>query len=109
MHLGRIGDLRAIVAVMNCIEQGPEHIAFELESAQSFPLKLRCVAIFQGNCERFVRIAPRLCDSEPKIIESACIDPSIEFFEGCKARRHQIRSKKLSQRRRDGYRPRLIT
>ena len=28
---------------MNCVEHGPEHIAFELESAHGFPLKLvRC-------------------------------------------------------------------
>ena len=45
---------------MNCVEQRPEDIAFEFESAHSFPLKLWRVAIFQGNRERLVRIALRL-------------------------------------------------
>ena len=83
---------------MNCIEHGPEYIAFELESAHGFPLKLGCVAISQGNCQRIVRIAPRLRDSAAKIVKSARINPSIELFEGCKPGGHQIRRKKLGQR-----------
>src|SRR4030095_8168145 len=92
---------------MNCVEQGPEHIAFELESAHSFPLKLARVAIFQGNCERLVRIAPRLSHAATEIIQSARVDPGIKFFESAKPRGHQIGREKLRERRCDGDRPRL--
>jgi hypothetical protein len=92
---------------MNCVEHGPEHVAFELERAHGFALKLGRVAIFQGNRERFVRIAPCLRDAASKIIKSASINPPIEFFEGRKAGTHQIWRKKLCQRRRNGDRPRL--
>ena len=90
---------------MNCVEHGPEHIAFELERAYGFPLKLGRVAIFQGNRERLVRITSRLRDPATKVVKSARINPPIEFFEGCKPGGHQIRRKKLGQRRRDGDRP----
>ena len=83
---------------MNCVEHGPEDIAFELERAHGFPLKLGRVAIFQGNRERLVGIAPRLRDSAAKIVKSARINPPIEFFEGCKPGGHQIRRKKFGQR-----------
>ena len=83
---------------MNCVEHGPEHIAFELERAHGFPLKLGRVAIFQGNRERLVRIAPRLRDPAAEIIKSARINPRIKLFEGCKPGGHQIRRKKLGQR-----------
>src|SRR5262245_29666331 len=92
---------------MDCVEYGPEHIAFELERAHGSPLKLGRVAIFQGNRERLVGIASSLRDSATKIVESARINPPIECFEGCKPRGHQIRRKKFGQRRRDGDRPRL--
>ena len=90
---------------MNCVEHGPEHVAFELERAHGFPLKLGRVAIFQGDRERLVRIASRLRDPATEIIQTACIDPRIKLFEGCKPGGHQIRRKKLGQRRRDGDRP----
>ena len=80
---------------MNCVEHGPEHIAFELERAQRFALEFGGIAILQRNRKRFVRIAPRLRDSAAKIVKSARINPPIEFFEGCKPGRHQIRRKKL--------------
>src|SRR5882757_2259611 len=92
------GDLQAAVGVMNCVEHGPEYITFELESTHSFPLKLARVAIFQGNYQRIVRIAPRLPDPAAKIVKSARINPPIELFESCKAGGHQIRRKKLGQR-----------
>src|SRR5438477_5073603 len=94
---------------MNRVEYGPEDIAFELERADGFSLKLECVAIFHGNRERLVGIAPRLRDSAAKIVQPARIKPLIEFFEGCKPVRHQIWRKKFGQRRRDGDRPRLTT
>src|SRR5207248_3025595 len=56
---------------MNRVEYGPEDIAFELERAHGFSLKLECVAIFHGNRERLVRIAPRLRDSAAKIVQPA--------------------------------------
>jgi len=51
---------------MNGVEHGPEHIAFELESARGFPLELGRAAMIQRNCERFIRIAPRLRKSRRK-------------------------------------------
>ena len=65
---------------MNCVEHGPEHIAFELERAHGFPLKLGRVAIFQGNRERLVRIASRLRDPATKIVQSARINPPNRTF-----------------------------
>src|SRR6476620_3969354 len=90
---------------MNCVEDGPEHITFELERAHGLPLKLEGVAIFQGNRERLVGIASRLRDPATKIVKSACIDPRIKLFEVCKSGGHQIWRKKLGQRRRNRDRP----
>ena len=92
---------------MNCVEHGPEHIAFELERAHGFPLKLGRVAIFQGNRERLVRIAPRLRDSATEIIKSARINPPNRTFRRLQAGRSSDPAQKLGQRRRDGDRPRL--
>src|SRR5260370_39050694 len=95
------------VRMVNCVEHGPEHIAFKLERMQGFALKLRRIAIFQRDCQRLVGISPGLSDAAPKIIESASINPSIKFFECRKAGCHQIGRKKLVERRCDGDRPRL--
>src|SRR6188474_1535599 len=103
-----MGIFKATVG-MNCVEHGPEHIALELKRAHGFLLKLGCVAIFQGNSECLVRIASRLRDPATKIVKSARINPSIEFFKGRKPGGHQIRCKKFGQRRCDGYGPWLTT
>src|SRR5215471_9593075 len=98
---------RSLVGMMNCVEHGPEHIAFKLKRMQGFALKLRSIAIFQRDCQCLVGISPGESDATPKIIESASINPRIKFFECCKAGVHQIGRKKLGERRCDGDRPRL--
>src|SRR5205823_6920167 len=101
------GFFESDVRVVNCVEHGPEHIAFKLERMQGFALKLRRIAIFQRDCQRLVGISPGLSDATPKVIESASINPQIKFFECGKPGGHQIGRKKLGERRCDGDRPRL--
>src|SRR5205809_121688 len=76
------------IGMVNGIENGPKHVAFKLESAHGLALELGCVAIFQRDGERFVRIALRLCDATSEIIKPARIDPRIRFLEACESSLH---------------------
>src|ERR1041385_6014873 len=98
---------RSLVRMMNCVEHGPEHIAFKIERTQGFALKLRRIAIFQRDCQCLVGISPRKRDPTPKVIESASINPRIKFLTCRKAGCHQIGRKELGERRCNGDRPRL--
>src|SRR5213592_1715440 len=76
------------IGMVNSIENGPEHVAFKLQTAHGLALELGCVAIFQRDGERFVRIALRLCDPTSEIIKPTRIDPRIKFLEGCESSLH---------------------
>jgi hypothetical protein len=83
---------------MDCIEDGPQHIAFKLEGAHSLALQLRRVAMVQRHRERFIGVTSCLGDSATEVIKAARIDPGLIFFESRKACRHQIRREKFRER-----------
>src|SRR5207253_279763 len=93
------------ISMVNRVQHGPENVAFKLKRADGGILQLARSGMFQSNRERFAGIAPRLRDSAPKIIEAARVDPGVELLEGREPRRHQIRRKKLGERRCDRDRP----
>src|SRR3984893_17677835 len=93
------------ISMVNRVKHGPENVAFKLERADCGILQPAPIAMFQSNRERFVGIAPRLRDSAAKIIEAARVDPSVELLETRQPRRHQIRRKKICERRGDRARP----
>src|SRR5438552_2426247 len=93
------------ISMVNRVKHGPENVAFKFERADCGILQLARIAIFQSNRKRFAGIAPRLGDSAAKIIEVAWVDPGVELLETRQPRRHQIRRKKLCERRCDRDRP----
>src|SRR5438132_7830334 len=85
------------IGMMDRIEDGPEHVAFKLECLHGLSLELRCVAVFQRNRERFMRIPLCLSDPAAEIVQPTRIDPRVKFFKGRKSCPHQIRSEKLGE------------